>query len=73
MQDTAWDGYERSACRIMQGYGTMAMEAGEQLKAQGCERPTHLHCTGRCWFLAGAVVNLLLNLYADNLPTFVVG
>ena len=34
VQDTAWDGYEEIPAWIMQGYGTMAMEAGEQLKAQ---------------------------------------
>ena len=33
VQDTAWDGYEEIPSWIMQGYGTMAMEAGEQLKA----------------------------------------
>ena len=42
VQDTAWDGYEEIPSWIMQGYGTMAMEAGEQLKAQGIERPTHI-------------------------------
>ena len=56
VQDTAWDGYEEIPAWIMQGYGTMAMEAGEQLKAQGCECPTHIFA----------------NLYADNPPTFVV-
>ena len=40
VQDTAWDGYEEIPSWIMQGYGTMAMEAGEQLKEYGCERPT---------------------------------
>ena len=42
VQDTAWDGYEEIPAWIMQGYGTMAMEAAEQLKDQGCERPTHI-------------------------------
>ena len=32
VQDTAWDGYEEIPAWIMQGYGTMAMEAGEQLE-----------------------------------------
>ena len=36
VQDTAWDGYEEIPSWIMQGYGTMAMEAGEQLKDYGC-------------------------------------
>ena len=28
VQDTAWEGYEEIPSWIMQGYGTMAMEAG---------------------------------------------
>lgn len=72
VQDTAWDGYEEIPAGIMQGYGTMAMEAGEQLKAQGCERPTHIFVQAGVGSLAGAVVGYFSNLYADNLPTFVV-
>ena len=72
VQDTAWDGYEEIPAWIMQGYGTMAMEAGEQLKAQGCERPTHIFVQAGVGSLAGAVVGYFSNLYADNLPTFVV-
>ena len=56
VQDTAWDGYEEIPAWIMQGYGTMAMEAGEQLKAQGCERPTHIFVQAGVGSLAGAVV-----------------
>ena len=33
VQDTAWEGYEEIPAWIMQGYGTMAMEAGEQLNS----------------------------------------
>ena len=36
VQDTAWDGYEEIPSWIMQGYGTMALEADEQLKEHGC-------------------------------------
>ena len=72
VQDTAWDGYEEIPAWIMQGYGTMAMEAGEQLKAQGCERPSHIFVQAGVGSLAGAVVGYFSNLYADNLPTFVV-
>ena len=72
VQDTAWEGYEEIPTWIMQGYGTMAMEAGEQLKAQGCERPTHIFVQAGVGSLAGAVVGYFSNLYADNLPTFVV-
>ena len=56
----------------MQGYGTMAMEAGEQLKEYGCDRPTHIFVQAGVGSLAGAVVGYFTNLYADNPPTFVV-
>ena len=72
VQDTAWDGYEEIPSWIMQGYGTMAMEAGEQLKEYGCERPTHIFVQAGVGSLAGAVVGYFSNLYADNPPVFVV-
>jgi len=56
----------------MQGYGTMAMEAGEQLKDYGCDRPTHVFVQAGVGSLAGAVVGYFTNLYPDNPPTFVV-
>ena len=72
VQDTAWDGYEEIPAWIMQGYGTMAAEASEQLKAAGCERPTHVFVQAGVGSLAGAVVGYFTNLYPDNPPTFVV-
>ena len=72
VQDTAWDGYEEIPSWIMEGYGTMAMEAGEQLKEAGDERPTHVFVQAGVGSLAGAVVGYFANLYADNPPIFVV-
>ena len=72
VQDTAWEGYEEIPAWIMQGYGTMAMEAGEQLKDYGCDRPTHVFVQAGVGSLAGAVVGYFTNLYPDNPPTFVV-
>ena len=72
VQDTAWEGYEEIPSWIMQGYGTMAMEAGEQLKEAGDERPTHVFVQAGVGSLAGAVVGYFANLYADNPPIFVV-
>ena len=72
VQDTAWDGYEEITSWIMQGYGTMAMEAGEQLKARGIERPTHIFVQAGVGSLAGAVVGYFANLYKDNPPKFIV-
>ena len=72
VQDTAWEGYEEIPSWIMQGYGTMALEASRQLKKYGCDRPTHVFVQAGVGSLAGAVVGYFTNLYPDNPPTFVV-
>ena len=68
VQDTAWEGYEEIPSWIMQGYGTMAGEAAEQLG----EKPTHVFVQAGVGSLAGAVVGYFANLYPDNPPKFVV-
>lgn len=55
IQDTAWEGYEEIPSWIMQGYGTMADEASEQLSALGIHRPTHVFLQAGVGSLAGAV------------------
>ncbi len=72
VQDTAWDGYEEIPSWIMQGYGTMAMEADEQLHENGCERPTHVFIQAGVGSLAGAVQGYFANRYPDNPPKVVV-
>ena len=72
VQDTAWEGYEEIPAWIMQGYGTMAMEAVEQLGECGCERPTHIFVQAGVGSLAGAVAGYFTNLYPENPPTVVV-
>ncbi|HIU75408.1 MAG TPA: diaminopropionate ammonia-lyase [Candidatus Pelethocola excrementipullorum] len=72
VQDTAWDGYEEIPAWIMQGYGTMAMEADEQLKAYGCERPTHVFVQAGVGSLAGAVQGYFANRFPENPPIVVV-
>lgn len=72
VQDTAWKGYEEIPAWIMQGYGTMAMEANEQLADYGCERPTHVFVQAGVGSLAGAVQGYFANRYPDNPPTVVV-
>ena len=68
VQDTAWEGYEDIPAWIMQGYGTMAGEAAEQLG----ERPTHVFVQAGVGSLAGAVVGDFVNQYPDNPPKFIV-
>jgi len=72
IQDTAWDGYEEIPSWIMQGYGTMAMEADEQLCDYGCLCPTHVFVQAGVGSLAGAVTGYFVNRYPDNPPTVVV-
>ena len=56
VQDTAWDGYEEIPSWIMQGYGTMAAEAAEQLRAVEVNRPTHVFVQAGVGSLASAMV-----------------
>ena len=72
VQDTAWDGYEEIPSWIMQGYGTMAMEASDQLDNYGCDRPTHVFVQAGVGSLAGAVTGYFANKYKENPPTIVV-
>lgn len=68
IQDTAWEGYEKIPSWIMEGYGTMALEAD----AQFGERPTHVFVQAGVGSLAGGIVGYYTNKYKDNPPKFVV-
>lgn len=68
VQDTAWEGYEKIPAWIMEGYGTMALEADEQFG----ERPTHVFVQAGVGSLAGAVVGYFANKYKENPPVMVV-
>ena len=72
VQDTAWAGYEEIPAWIMQGYGTMANEAAEQLRQLEVNRPIHVFVQAGVGSLAGAVVGYFTNLYPNNPPKFVV-
>ena len=72
VQDTAWDGYEEIPAWIMQGYGTMASEAAEQLRALEVNRPTHIFIQAGVGSLAGAVQGYFANLFPTCPPKVVV-
>lgn len=72
VQDTAWEGYEEIPAWIMQGYGTMANEAADQLHQVSVNRPTHVFVQAGVGSLAGAVVGYFTNLYPNDPPKFVV-
>ena len=72
VQDTAWDGYEKIPSWIMQGYGTMASEAVDQLRQLEVNRPTHVFVQAGVGSLASSVVGYLTNLFHSDPPTFVI-
>ena len=69
VQDTAWRGYTDIPSWIMQGYGTLALEADRQLIADGVDRPTHIIVQAGVGSLAAAVVGYFANKYKGNEPT----
>ena len=68
VQDTAWEGYEEIPSWIMQGYGSMSLEALQQLKEAQVDRPTHVFVQAGVGSFAGAVIGHLANLFPDNPP-----
>lgn len=72
VQDTAWEGYEEIPAWIMQGYGTMAAEAAQQLKEAGVNRPTHIFVQAGVGSLAGAVQGYFANLFPGETPVTVI-
>lgn len=72
VQDTAWEGYEKIPTWIMQGYGTMASEALEQLREIGVQRPTHIFVQAGVGSLAGAVQGYFASVFGAECPTTVI-
>ncbi len=72
VQDTAWEDYEEIPAWIMQGYGTMAGEAAEQLRQQEIGRPTHVFVQAGVGSLAGAVVGYFANRFPTDPPKFII-
>ena len=59
VQDTSWEGYQDIPRWIIQGYGTMALEAYMQLP----KKPTHIFIQAGVGALAGAVTGFFSNVY----------
>ena len=72
VQDTAWEGYEEIPTWIMQGYGTMAAEALDQLRELQVEKPTHLFVQAGVGSLAGAVQGYFASAFGKECPKTVV-
>ena len=72
IQDTAWRGYTDIPSWIMQGYGSLALEADRQLIADGCDRPTHIFVQAGVGSLAGSVIGYFANKYVGQEPIMTV-
>lgn len=72
VQDTAWEGYEEIPTWIMQGYGTMAAEAREQLRQIQVEKPTHIFVQAGVGSLAGAVQGYFASVFGKDCPKTVI-
>lgn len=72
VQDTAWEGYEKIPTWIMQGYGTLVMEAIEQLREIAVNRPTHVFVQAGVGCFASSAVGLITNLFPNDPPKFII-
>ncbi|GCE35899.1 PLP-dependent lyase/thiolase [Sporomusaceae bacterium FL31] len=68
VQDTAWEGYQDIPAWIMQGYGTLAAEALEQLNAVNIQKPSHVFVQAGVGSLAGAVQGYFTDLFQNERP-----
>ena len=68
VQDTAWEHYEDIPTWIMQGYGTMGLEAYEQLP----EKPTHIFLQAGVGSMAGSIAGLFAAIYGEERPVITV-
>ncbi|MDT9330418.1 diaminopropionate ammonia-lyase [Clostridium perfringens] len=72
VQDTAWEGYEKIPAWIMQGYGTMALEALEQLNSIKVIKPTHIFVQAGVGSLAGAIQGFFASEFGEECPKTVI-
>lgn len=73
IQDTAWEGYEEIPAWIMQGYGTMGLEALEQLRNDyKINRPTHIFLQAGVGSLAGGIQGFFASVFGEDCPKTVV-
>ena len=71
-QDTAWDGYEESPTRIMQGYTTIAREIDAQLAELGEDAPTHILLQAGVGSFAAAMLGYYAAKRGDARPLSVI-
>ncbi len=64
VQDTAWEGYEKTPAHIMQGYMTMGAEIAAQIPEE--KAPTHIFLQAGVGAMAGAMTGFFRELYKDR-------
>lgn len=72
IQDTAWEGYEEIPTWIMQGYGTMGLEALNQLIEYKVEKPTHIFIQAGVGSLAGGIQGFFASVFNEGCPKTVI-
>jgi diaminopropionate ammonia-lyase len=72
VQDTAWEGYEKIPAWIMQGYGTMALEAMEEIQAKNIDKPTHVFVQSGVGSLPGAIQGFFTAMFGEERPVVAV-
>ena len=72
IQDTTLENYEEIPGWIMQGYGTIAQETGEQVAEAGLPAPTHVILQAGAGSFAGAMLACFASLYPEALPRFII-
>lgn len=72
VQDTAWEGYTDIPNSIMQGYTTLALEALEQMREMGVDRPTHVLLQAGVGCFAGAMLGFFMSVLGEDAPTFII-
>ena len=69
VQDTAWEGYEEIPAWIMQGYGTLMLEAIDHLHQVA---PTHIFVQAGVGSFAGMVQGMVTAAWGENRPKVIV-
>ncbi|GHU25836.1 PLP-dependent lyase/thiolase [Betaproteobacteria bacterium] len=69
VQDTAWTGYEKIPLWIMQGYGSLMLEAMQQLHEVP---PTHIFIQAGVGSLAGMVQGMVTSAWGKDRPKVIV-
>ena len=72
VSDTSYEGHEDIPRDVMQGYGTIAAEVVEALRARGSPSITHVFLQGGVGGLAAAIVSYLWEAFEAERPAFVI-